>query len=201
VYTHTTIAQAPPVEVQDGAIAIPLEALLALGLGGVLWLFKWLISREFSRLEGQLRSYGDRLESLEKADSRQAVDLAQIARLEADLQVAERQLAKVATDLATLPKIESSLERAIEAQGELREKVQRTENVGFALKQAQELVQQTQRDLLMLRTELAAGYVSEEKYVRDATVFSSRLDAVWERIDEALGGSRGNRLLEGRRES
>lgn len=165
----------------------------------MMWLFKWLISREFDRFEAKQASQDERLKALEARDSAQAVDLAQIARIEADLQVVERQLAKQATELATLPKLESTLERALEGQGEIREKAQRAENVGFALKQLQELVQQSQRDLLTLRAEIAASYVSEEKYVRDFTVLSTRLDAVWERIDEALG-SRGSRLLEGHRE-
>ncbi|MBW4484910.1 MAG: hypothetical protein KME14_20435 [Tildeniella torsiva UHER 1998/13D] len=184
-----------PVEINDGAVAIPTEFLVAAGFGAMLWAFKWLAAREFKRFTEVLEKHDRAIEVLQKSDSTQQIDLAQIARLEANQQQIQKQLARADKDLAMLPKQSATLERVLEAHGQLNEKVQRLENVKFALKQAQELLQQTQKDVLQLKAEIAAGYITEEKYVREMTVLTSRIDAVWERMDQSLGARR--RLLAG----
>lgn len=181
-----------PVNVEDGQISIPIEALLVPVLGGILWLFKGLIAREFKRFEGILERHDRAIEVLQKSDTTQQFDLNQIARLEATVQKQGEELAQQSRDLALLHKHTASLERLQEANGKLSERVQRLDNVGYALKQTQEFLQACQKDILSLKAEVASGYVSEEKYVRELTVLTSRVDAVWERIDSALG-SRSHR--------
>jgi len=173
--------------VEDGQISIPIEALLVPVLGGVLWLFKQLIAREFKRFEGILERHDRAIEVLQKSDTTQQFDLSQIARIEATVQKQSEEIAQQSRDLAILHKHTASLERLQEANGKLSERVQRLDNVGYALKQTQEFLQACQKDILSLKAEVASGYVSEEKYVRELTVLTSRVDAVWERIDSALG--------------
>ena len=149
---------------------------------------KWLLGREISRLDATLKATDQRLKDLESATATQQVEAATIARLDRELAHLERQLATQATDLASLAKVATQQERQTEALGELRERVQRADNIGYALKQTQELVQSLQKELLEYRASVASSFVSEEKFVRDMTVLSSRVDAVWERFDEVTGG-------------
>jgi SMC interacting uncharacterized protein involved in chromosome segregation len=184
-----------PVEVRDGAVAIPIEAILVAILAGVLWLFKVLIAREFKRFTEILERHDQAIEVLQKSDTTQQFDLTQIARLEANQERIKQELADDTKALSTLPRLLEQVERLQTENGQLNERVQRLDNVKLVLRQTQELLQQCQRDVLTLRAEVAAGYISEEKYVREMTVLTSRIDAVWERIDSTLG-HRGQRFLE-----
>jgi SMC interacting uncharacterized protein involved in chromosome segregation len=183
------------VEVRDGAVAIPIEAILVAILAGVLWLFKVLIAREFKRFTEILERHDQAIEVLQKSDTTQQFDLTQIARLEANQERIKQELADDTKALSTLPRLLEQVERLQTENGQLNERVQRLDNVKLVLRQTQELLQQCQRDVLTLRAEVAAGYISEEKYVREMTVLTSRIDAVWERIDSTLG-HRGQRFLE-----
>jgi predicted nuclease with TOPRIM domain len=194
------LLQSPPVSISNGQIQLPVEFLVALGLGGLAWLFKWLLSREIKRFAEMLEQHDRAIEVLERTDQSHQLSLAQLAKLEATLEQLREGCAQLDREVAQLPKQSEALARLQEDNGRLSERVQRLDNVGYALKQTQELLQQVQKDQLTLRAEVAKGYVSEEKYVRDYTVLDSRMGAIWERIDEVLG-SRGRRLLEGRRES
>jgi hypothetical protein len=184
-----------PVEIRDGAVAIPTEFLVAAALGGMLWLFKVLVAREFKRFTEILEQHDRAIEILQKSDTTQQFDLAQIARLEANQERIKQDLADDTKALANLPRLLEQVERLQTDNGQLAERVQRLDNVKLVLRQTQELLQQCQRDVLSLRAEVAAGYISEEKYVREMTVLTSRIDAVWERIDSTLG-HRGQRFLE-----
>jgi hypothetical protein len=199
--TLPLIAQQP--STPPGTIAISTEAAL-LTVGGILFSAavaagKWLISREFSRLEGTLKALDQRLKVLEQGQAAQQVEAATIARLERELASLERQIASQTTELVGLTKVAAQQERHTEAIGELKEAVQRRDNIGFALTQAQELVKDLQKDLLQFKASVASGFVSEEKFVRDMTVLSSRVDAVWERFDEVTGGRQPRLLQEGDR--
>lgn len=184
-----------PVEVRDGAVAIPIEAILVAILAGVLWLFKVLIAREFKRFAETLERHDRAIEVLQKSDSAQQFDITQIARLEANQERIKQELADDTKALNDLPRLLEQVAKLQTENGQLSERVQRLDNVKLVLRQTQELLQQCQRDVLSLRAEVAAGYISEEKYVREMTVLTSRIDAVWERIDNALG-HRGQRFLE-----
>ena len=195
--TSPTIAQqtSPP-----GTIAISTEAAL-LTVGGILFSAavaagKWLISREFNRLEKTLADFDQRLKLIEAGKGDQQVEATTIARLERELTSMERQLSAQGTDLATLRKVADGQDRQTEALGELKERVQRADNIGMALVQAQDLIKELQKDLLRFRGEVSAGFVSEEKYVRDMTALETRCDALWRRFDEVMGG-RHPRLLQG----
>jgi uncharacterized coiled-coil protein SlyX len=197
--TIPLIAQ-QPASSPPGTIAISTETAL-LTVGGILFSVavaagKWLISREFTRLEGTLTDLDTRLKTLEATQATQQVEAATIARLDRELASLERQQAGQSTELAGLAKVATQLERLTEAQGELKERVQRMDNVGYALTQAQELIKTCQKDLLQLEASIAKGFVSEEKFVRDMTVLTSRVDAVWERIDDAIAPGRSPRLLQ-----
>jgi hypothetical protein len=184
-----------PVEIRDGAVAIPTEFLVAAALGGVLWLFKVLAAREFKRFTEILDRHDRAIEILQKSDTNQQFDLTQIARLEANQERIKQELADAIKALADLPRLLEQVAKLQTDNGQLSERVQRLDNVKLVLRQTQELLQQCQRDVLSLRAEVAAGYISEEKYVREMTVLTSRIDAVWERIDSTLG-HRGQRFLE-----
>ncbi|MBE9102781.1 hypothetical protein [Vacuolonema iberomarrocanum] len=171
------------VQVQDGAVAIPFELLAAIVFGGILWAFKWLVGREFRRFEKIIEQHDRAIEVLQKSDTSQQFDLTQVARIEAAVKQLQKELSQYSKETAFLPKLAAGLERLQEANGQLNERVQRLDNVGFALKQTQELIQSLQKDLFALKASVASGYVSEEKYVRELTVLTSRVDAVWERID------------------
>jgi chromosome segregation ATPase len=156
-----------PVQVEDGSVSVPVEALFALALAVAIWVFKWLIGREFSRFEDTLARHTAAIKQLQASDQSQQFDLTQVARLETAQQQAQQTV------------------------GELSERIQRLDNVGFALRQTQEMLQQTQKDLLTLKGEIAATYVSEDKFVRETAIMTRRIDAVWDRIDETLGQRRG----------
>lgn len=184
-----------PVEIRDGAVAIPTEFLVAAGFGAMLWAFKWLAAREFKRFQEILEKHDRAIEVLQKSDSAQQFDLTQIARLEANQEQIKRELADDTKSLSALPRLLEQVERLQTDNGQLAERVQRLDNVKLVLRQTQELLQACQKDILTLRAEVAAGYVAEEKFIREMTVLTSRIDAVWERIDSTLG-HRGQRFLE-----
>jgi len=184
-----------PVEIRDGAVAIPIEAILVAILAGVLWLFKTLIAREFRRFTEILERHDRAIEVLQKSDTTQQFDLTQIARLEANQEQIKRELAEDTKSLAALPRLLEQVERLQTENGQLAERVQRLDNVKLVLRQTQEALQACQKEILTLRAEVATGYISEEKYVREMTTLTSRIDAVWERIDNTLG-HRGQRFLE-----
>lgn len=189
--TIPLIAQQP--STPPGTIAISTETAL-LTVGGILFSAavatgKWLISREFNRLEGTLAALDQRLKALEQGQATQQVEAVKISRLERELASLERQALTQAQELASLAKLPEAHARQSETMGELRERVQRMDNVGYALTQAQDLIKEVQREMLDFKAAVASGFVSEEKFVRDMTVLTSRVDAVWERIDEVLGRS------------
>jgi len=184
-----------PVEVQDGNVAVPVEALFVVALGLLGWLFKWLIGREFKRFEEIQERHDRAIEVLQKSDQAQQFDLTQVGRLEAGLAKAQEDLAAFNQALAQLARLPETVGDLQAANGQLSERIQRLDNVGFALKQTQELLQQCQRDTLAVRTEMATAYVSDEKYVREMTMIASKMDAVWERVDALRG--RHPRYLEG----
>jgi tetratricopeptide (TPR) repeat protein len=184
-----------PVEIRDGAVAIPTEVLVAAGFGAMLWAFKWLAAREFKRFEEILDKHDRAIEVLQKSDATQQFDLTQIARLEARQEQIARELADDTKSLAALPRLLEQVERLQTENGQLAERVQRLDNVKLVLRQTQEALQVCQKEILTLRAEVATGYISEEKYVREMTTLTSRIDAVWERIDNTLG-HRGQRFLE-----
>lgn len=188
------VAQSPPTS-QASGITVSPEMLFFGGVGLLLGVFKWLIGREISRLDSTLKELGDRLKQQEDWQASQQVEAATIARMEREMAQMERQLTQITTDLATLGKVGTAQDRMVEALGELRERVQRADNIGSALFQAQDLIKEIQKELLQFKSHVAAGFVTEEKFVRDMTVLSSRVDAVWERFDQ-VAGSRP-RLLEG----
>jgi len=196
LHTHipVVIAQqgsAPP----PNAVEIPLGVIVLGGVGLFIALMKWLLGREISRLDEGFKNFDQRLQKLESLQASQQVEAATIARLEKELLILDRQINQLATDMAALSKVGTAQDRIVEALGELRERVQRADNIGSALFQAQDLIKDVQKELLQFKSHVAAGFVTEEKFVRDMTVLSSRVDAVWERFDQ-VAGSRP-RLLEG----
>lgn len=196
LYTHApnVIAQSSPTP-PPAAVEIPLGVIVLGGAGIFLGLLKWLLNREISRLDEGFKGFDIRLKKLEDMQATQQVEAATIARLEKELLMLDRQINQLATDMAALSKVGTAQDRIVEALGELRERVQRADNIGSALFQAQDLIKEIQKELLQFKSHVAAGFVTEEKFVRDMTVLSSRVDAVWERFDQ-VAGSRP-RLLEG----
>lgn len=169
-----TIAQQAPPTQPPAAVEIPLSVLFFGGVSVFFAVGKWLLGREITRLDSTLTALDARIKALELRQGEQQVEAAQVARLDHELATLERLIA-------------SNHERQTEALGELRERTQRMDNVGYALQQTQELLQANQKEVLRLEAAVTRGFVSEEKFVRDMTVLTSRVDAVWARFDEVTG--------------
>jgi hypothetical protein len=141
-----------PQQADDAGLFLPLEGILIGGGALLIAAFKWLISREFNRLESTLTDYDRRLDSV------------------------QRQQAKMSNALSKLQEHERRL-------GKIETLFQDIAGMASGVRELQEVCHETEKDLVNLRTEMARSAVFEDKYVRDMTVITSRLDALWQRIN------------------
>ena len=162
IQSHSLIAQAT-----DGAVTIPVEAVVIGGFGLLLAAGKWLLGREIARIDQCRKDTDRRLDTLEKQAGAQAVEAATITRMEAKVGQLDIDVQALKQALAVLPNIEHKIGLLDEIKAAQITLGQRFENLAYALNQTQELFQGHQKDLMAFRSEVAQNYIHKQ----DAATF------------------------------
>lgn len=156
------IPQSPPS--QPPAVTIPIEVMVLGGVGLAIALFKWLLGQQLNHWQTLIKS------NEVKIDEQQDKAILLSSRC-ADLEKQLQQLAEAATP-------SQALQRDFDL---LR---QRFENISQAFIDLQKLYQESQKDLLRMRTELSDSYVRREDWIRFGTTLEAKMDQLNRKIDE-----------------
>lgn len=170
-----TTAEAIPLPPPVLATSVADISATVLIVGGCLTVASFLAKWAFEQIVG---NWAKRLESAEAKISVQSKEVA-------ELSAAAEHLAKTAEELSSQVRNLAEGQRTIALFNERQNMFdQRLQNYGGALQDLQRLYQESQKESVMLRAELATNYLRREDWTRFSNTVDAKLDAVARKVED-----------------